>query len=115
MLISIEIAKKCKHFEHFKAHSYALCEYHFLKGNMFSLTPFNEVEINQIKGNTDNNETIINVKCIENFPNSLRLFLFEGEQQCWARVLLYDTEPLKRWSNEANEHVFALDGSQTSR
>ena len=39
MLISIEIAKKCKHFEHFKAHSYALCEYHFLKGNMFSLTP----------------------------------------------------------------------------
>ena len=34
---------------------------------MFSALPFNDVEISQIKGNIDNNDVIINIKCIENF------------------------------------------------
>ena len=34
---------------------------------IFSLTPFNEVDINQIKGKIDKSETNINTECIEIF------------------------------------------------
>ena len=49
-----------------------------------------------------------------NFSNCSGLFLFQSTKKRWTRILSYDSKSKKWRCDEADEHVFAMDGSQIS-
>ena len=64
---------------------------------MFSLFPFNDVEISQIKGNIDNSDTPIKIACVERFSNNFKSGTFSFQKitrsQAKEQELLSKAQP----------------------